>query len=56
MTLPTLQGMGTKFGSRYCSGTVHWGVTIFDVDKDGTFEWEQVVIPIISQKMEAIKL
>jgi hypothetical protein len=56
MTVPALQGMGTKYGSRYCSGTVHWGLTVFDVNKDGTFSWEQVVIPIIAQKIEAIKL
>jgi hypothetical protein len=56
MTLPALQGMGTKFGSRYCSGTVHWGIVIFDVDNDGNFQWEQIVININSQKMEAIKL
>jgi hypothetical protein len=56
MTLPALQGMGTKYGARYCSGTVHWGVTIFDVHPDGSFEWDQIVIPIVSQKMETIKI
>ena len=56
MTLPALQSMGTKYGARQCLGIVHWGVTIFDVESDGTFEWQQVVIPIVSQKIEAIKL
>lgn len=56
MTLPALQGMGTKYGSRYCSGTIHWGLTIFDVFENGSFEWHQVVVPIVSQKMEVIKL
>lgn len=56
MTLPALQGMGTKYGSRYCSGTVHWGVTIFDVEDDGSFSWDQKVVEIKAQKMEAIKI
>jgi len=56
MTLPALQGMGSKFGARYCSGIVHWGVTIFDVEADGTFDWYQLVVPIVAQKIEAIKL
>lgn len=56
MTLPALQGMGTKFGARRCTGTVHWGITIFDVDNDGGFEWVQAVVTINSQKMEAIKI
>lgn len=56
MTLPALQGMGTKFGARRCSGTVHWGVTIFDVNEDSSFQWEQVIVNINSQKMEAIKI
>lgn len=56
MTLPALQGMGTKFGARRCTGTVHWGITIFDVDNDGGFEWIQAVVTINSQKMEAIKI
>jgi hypothetical protein len=56
MTVPALQGMGTKYGARYCSGTVHWGLTIFDVADDGSFQWDQSVVNINSQKIEAIKL
>lgn len=39
MILPALQAAGTKFGGRQCMGTVDWGIAVFDVDKDGTFEW-----------------
>jgi hypothetical protein len=56
MTLPALQGMGTRYGGRVCSGTVHWGAVIFDVNEDGSFEWHQEVININSQKIEAIKI
>lgn len=56
MTLPALEGMGTKFGARRCSGTVTWGITIFDVQDDGKFSWEVPVVRINSQKAEAIKV
>lgn len=56
MTLPALQGMGTKYGARRCSGTVHWGLTIFDVESDGTFSWEVPIIKINSQIAKAIKI
>ena len=36
MTTPALQGHGSKFGSRKCSGTVDIGITYIDVDKEGT--------------------
>jgi hypothetical protein len=56
MTLPALQGMGTKFGARRMSGVVHWGLTIFDVESDGTFSWTVPIVKINSQKAEAIKI
>ena len=55
MTLPALQGMGTKYGSRVCTGMVHWGVTIFDVRDDGTFNFSQHVVNIDTQKAGVIK-
>lgn len=33
MTTPPLQGMGTKYGARRCSGIVHYGFLTFTVDK-----------------------
>lgn len=56
MTVPALQGMGTKYGSRRCSGLVHWGITIFDVNPDGTFSWTVPIVKINSQKATAIKI
>lgn len=32
---PALQGFGTKYGSRTCSGLVHFGMMYFDVDEKG---------------------
>lgn len=39
MTLPALQGLGSKYGVRECSGVVDWGLVIFDVQTDGRFSW-----------------
>jgi len=56
MILPALQGMGTKYGARRCSGIVHWGVTVFDVQKNGIFDWYCDVVNIDSQKAKVIKI
>ena len=36
MTLPALQVADTKFGGRQCSGTVHYGMVLFEVPWDYT--------------------
>jgi hypothetical protein len=36
---PSLQGMGSKFGARECSGIVDFGMIFFDIYEDGTFTW-----------------
>lgn len=56
MTTPALQGMGSKFGSRRCSGTVDWGVVWFDVDKEGGYSWHRRIVRITAQKQGALKL
>lgn len=38
MTTPALQGFGTKYGSRRCSGLVDFGVVIFECNK-GNYSW-----------------
>jgi hypothetical protein len=40
MSLPSLQGPGTKFGVRQCSGTVDFGLVSFDVKGNGEFVWK----------------
>jgi len=56
MTMPALQGMGTKFGARKCSGVVHWGAVILDVDSKGGFDWHAEIVKIPQQKMSLSKL
>lgn len=56
MTVPALQGMGTKYGARRMSGLVHWGFVIFDVDDHGNFSWKIVTQKPKNQKGEVIKI
>jgi hypothetical protein len=56
MTAPALMGTGSKYGSRQCSGIVDWGVTVIEIDKDGSFDWHCETVRIKSQRAEAIEL
>jgi len=52
-SLPALCGMGSKFGSRICSGLVHWGMMHFDIDSKGNVaNWDKHVVAIKAQKAE----
>lgn len=50
---PSLQGMGSKFGARMCSGTVDFGLIICDVFEDGSYEWKPKFIVGESQQARA---
>ena len=54
MTLPALQGMGGKYGSRRCSGLVDWGAVIIDVYEDGSVDWHSDTKIIDAQKASAL--
>lgn len=47
-TLPCLQGLGNKFGSRICSGTVSIGFLIIDCE-DGEYSWKAEILPLAEQ-------
>lgn len=51
MTCPCMQGLGSKFGSRLCSGTVSLGFLIIDCE-DGKFTWKAEIIPLKEQVSE----
>ena len=55
MTTPALQAAGTKYGGRACSGTVDWGVIVFEVE-DGEFDWKAYLVNLKSNVVEAVKL
>ena len=54
--LPALQGQGSKFGARICSGTVHFGIMWFDVYEDGSYTPNCKIIRVQSQRRNAVQL
>lgn len=56
-TMPALQALGSKFGSRQCSGVVHWGLMHFDISSNGELEdWRAHIVTIKRQKAKAEEL
>lgn len=51
--LPALQGQGSKFGARICSGLVHFGIVWVDCYDDGSYIWGRKIVRVSSQKREA---
>jgi len=41
---PCLQGFGSKYGSRECSGTVDIGFIVFDITATGSIAWKKEII------------
>ena len=54
-TTPALQGMGSKFGSRVCSGIVDFGFIIFDI-QHGEYTWKAKTHPVITGTREVLSL
>jgi|CXWL01.1.fsa_nt_gi 3',5'-cyclic AMP phosphodiesterase CpdA len=55
LSTPALQGLGTKYGARRCSGTVDYGLVHFDVSKDGSYEWAAHIGKIPEQRATVTK-
>jgi len=55
MTTPALQGYGTKFGARYCSGRVDVGLVYFDIDPKGDYRWKAKIANLNSLKAHLCK-
>lgn len=55
ITTPALQGMGSKFGSRRCSGHVNWGVISFDVKSRKEWTWAAHLKRLVSQVAQPVK-
>jgi hypothetical protein len=53
---PCLQGHGSKFGVRICSGTVDIGMLVFDIYTDGKVEWEYIEAELPEQKAHVTSL
>lgn len=41
LTTPALQGYGTKYGERRCSGTIDWGLVYFDIESKEKWSWTE---------------
>jgi hypothetical protein len=50
MTLPALQGYGSKYGSRICSGTVDFGFVHFDVTSKDDYTWAHHILKLRRSK------
>lgn len=56
VTVPALQGPGSKYGVRQCSGTVDFGLIHFDVDDHGGYQWTSHLIPFRSITPQAARV
>jgi hypothetical protein len=56
LTTPALQGPGSKYGTRQCTGTVDFGLVHFDVNPSGSYEWEAHITKILDRKDMLLKL
>ena len=55
MTTPPLQAMGTKYGSRRCTGLVDFGLVTIDIE-NGEYTWEAHIAKLEKQKAKALQL
>ena len=55
MTCPALQGFGSKYGVRICSGVVHVGFLVFDIQENGDYKWWSERARLESQKVDVWK-
>jgi len=53
---PALQAMGSKYGSRECSGIVDFGFLVFDVYNNGRYVWHENIVSIQAQQAKATVL
>ena len=51
---PALQAMGSRYGARYCSNTVHYGIVTWDITSKGNCNWQPIVAEIESQQAQAV--
>lgn len=55
LTTPALQGLGSKYGTKECSGLVDFGFVIFHCKK-GAYQWEPVLLRVRAEKSLALDL
>lgn len=50
---PSLQGLGDKYGSRQCVGTVEFGLIFLTISKEGAVSWDMKILTGESQRDES---
>lgn len=55
MTTPALQGLGSKYGARRCSGTVDFGMILIHCEK-GNYSWQAHTRNVTAQHRSAAKI
>ena len=55
MTTPALQGPGSKYGVRQCSGVVDFGLVHFDIDEHGGYSWKAHLLNINAMRPTPVK-
>ncbi len=56
MTLPALQGFGSKYGVRRCSNVVQIGMILFTIDQHGGYTWQKYLANLKTQRVDIPKL
>lgn len=56
ITMPALQGMGSRYGKKECEGRVHFGVISFHITAKGNYTWQAHIGQLESQRAHAYKL
>ena len=54
--LPALQGMGSRYGAKRCSGMVDWGVVLIEIADKNDFHIYPIIKIIQSQMAKAVRL
>lgn len=55
-TVPGLQGMGSKHGAKVCSGLVHWGVMLFEINSKKDWTPHPIIRKIYEQQAKATEI
>jgi len=55
VTMPALQGWGSKYGSRLCTGTVDIGLVHFDITDHDNWSWRPYIMRTELQTVEVLK-
>lgn len=56
LTTPALQGPGSHYGVRQCSGIVDFGLVVFDITSKGEYTWKALTMPVRAGRPEAKRL